>query len=180
MYLQQLILEVLISLSLGLDLLSVVLRLQILFLLNIFVWFMIENDPRKKSINVVMKAFSHWIIPVLSVFTQSSILFYAINDNINLIRFLPLLIGIILIVMGNYLPKCRQNYTAGIRLPWTLSSEENWNKTHRLGGKVMVACGFLLALCTFLTIHPVIIVSVIFASVLIPCIYSYILFKKGI
>ena len=152
----------------------------IMFLVNIFLWFMIENDPKNASINKTLKAFLHWFIPVLSVFTQASILLYALDNTINLIRILPLLIGIMLIFIGNYLPKCKQNYTTGIKLPWTLSSEENWNRTHRFGGKVMVICGFIIALCTFWKISIIIIISALLACALAPAIYSYVLYKKGI
>ena len=51
--------------------------------------------------------------------------------------------GLVFIIIGNYLPKCKQNYTVGIKLPWTLNSEENWNKTHRLAGYVFMLCGIM-------------------------------------
>nr|WP_275450028.1 SdpI family protein [Clostridium massiliodielmoense] len=82
---------------------------------------------------------------------------------------------------GNYLPKCKQNYTVGIKLPWTLNSEENWNKTHRLGGYVWMAGGLILCILTWLNIYRQIatIVIVVIISV-IPIVYSFLLYKKGI
>lgn len=44
--------------------------------------------------------------------------------------------GVVMIVIGNYLPKTHRNYIIGIRLPWTLENDENWRKTHRLAGKI--------------------------------------------
>ena len=44
---------------------------------------------------------------------------------------------------GNYMPKLKQNYTIGIKVPWTLNSEENWNMTHRMAGKVYVVAGVI-------------------------------------
>lgn len=62
----------------------------------------------------------------------------------------PVLLGMALIVFGNLLPKVRPNWFVGIRTPWTMSSKQSWNKTHRLGGRlflliglVMVAVGFM-------------------------------------
>lgn len=46
--------------------------------------------------------------------------------------------------------KIRQNYTVGIRLPWTLSSEDNWDKTHRLAGKLWIVGGVLVLFNVFL------------------------------
>lgn len=56
------------------------------------------------------------------------------KDVINLNLWTNVLLGIVLIVVGNYLPKCRQNYMIGIKLPWTLDNEENWDYTHRMAG----------------------------------------------
>lgn len=152
----------------------------ILFFLNIFVWFMLDNDPRKAGINPIMRRISQWIIPVLSVTVQSAIIFYSIADNVNLVRIIPLMVGVMLMLIGNYMPKCRQNYTAGIRLPWTLSSEENWNRTHRFGGKAMVAGGILLALCSFIKVNLAVVLLIVLLFTAVPVIYSYILYKKGI
>jgi len=55
-------------------------------------------------------------------------------------------IGLLFIVMGNYLPKVRSNWFVGVRTPWTLSSEEVWYRTHRIVGALMVGCGVLMLL----------------------------------
>jgi uncharacterized membrane protein len=62
-------------------------------------------------------------------------------------RLVPAGIGVVLIVVGNYLGKVRSNFFFGIRTPWTLSSELSWNRTHRLGGRLSVLIG-LVALLT--------------------------------
>ena len=59
--------------------------------------------------------------------------------------------GALLLVLGNYLSRIRQNWFLGIRTPWTLSSEKSWRETHRLGGKLFVAGGLLLIVTTLLT-----------------------------
>ncbi len=53
------------------------------------------------------------------------------------------IIGVMFIGLGNYMPKLKQNYTIGIKVPWTLNSEENWNMTHRMAGKVYVVAGVI-------------------------------------
>lgn len=45
--------------------------------------------------------------------------------------------------LSNYMPKLKQNYTIGIKVPWTLNSEENWNMTHRMAGKLYVVAGVI-------------------------------------
>jgi immunity protein, SdpI family len=62
------------------------------------------------------------------------------------IRLHLVLLGGLLIVLGNVMGKVRWNYTFGIRTPWTLADERIWDKTHRFGGWALVAGGvFLLA-----------------------------------
>ena len=75
-----------------------------------------------------LKSITRWFIPILSVVVQCITISYALDSSLNLIRFIPILIGVLFVLIGNYLPKCRQNYTMGIKLPWTLNSEENWEK----------------------------------------------------
>ena len=53
------------------------------------------------------------------------------------------IIGVMFIGLGNYMPKLKQNYTIGIKVPWTLNSEENWNMTHRMAGKLYVVAGVI-------------------------------------
>ncbi len=53
----------------------------------------------------------------------------------------PWLIGILLIILGNYMGKIKRNWFVGVRTPWTLSSENVWNKTNRFGGFMMMLFG---------------------------------------
>lgn len=57
-------------------------------------------------------------------------------------------VGIMFIIMGNYLGKIRHNYMFGVRTPWTLASELSWNKTHRIAGKLFVISGAMILLAT--------------------------------
>ncbi len=60
-----------------------------------------------------------------------------------------ILVGLLFIVIGNYLPQCKPNYFVGIKTPWTLSNEEVWRKTHRFSGKVFVVLGVIMILSIF-------------------------------
>ena len=120
-----------------------------------------------------------WILPVISIYTGAVVYAAALGMTLSISFVLPFL-GISFILIGNYLPKCKQNRTIGIKLPWTYSSEENWNRTHRLGGRLWVVGGLLFLLCIFLPkeILPIVTVALLLAMVLIPTIYSYWFYKK--
>jgi len=57
------------------------------------------------------------------------------------VRLMP---GLLLIVLGNYLPKIRFNYVFGIRTPWTLSDERVWDRTHHFSGPVFIVAGLII------------------------------------
>lgn len=153
----------------------------ILCIVNILLNIILNNDPKKQNHNETLLNISKFIIPLMSlIFIPSSILI-SLGFNINIAIIAPIFISIIFILIGNYLPKCRPNYTMGIRLPWTLNNENNWIKTHRLSGFLWVISGLILLLTTLINKNLsfyVLIISIIL-TVIIPCIYSFILYKKS-
>jgi len=92
------------------------------------------------------------------------------------------LIGLMFIFLGNILPKIPSNFFVGIRTLWTLSSENVWRKTHRLGGFSFVLGGFLMILIPLLwkdSQTALIVLFILFmVIVLYPVLYSFILYKK--
>lgn len=91
------------------------------------------------------------------------------------------LIGLLLAGMGNYLTTVKPNWFVGIRTPWTMESETVWRKTHRLGGRLMVAGGLLSAVLALVVPLPYkvgCVVGVTMITVLIPVVYSYIYYQQ--
>ena len=136
------------------------------------------NDPKKKNISGKMFRIILWVVPVVTILTLSLTYLNALGIRVDIGMFVNLLMGVLFIIIGNYLPKCKQNYTAGFRIPWTLSSEENWNKTHRLAGWLCLIGGILFLLNAFWLSEGMLIV--IMGLVFIPVIYSFVLYKKGV
>ena len=90
------------------------------------------------------------------------------------------MVGVLLIALGNYLPKCKQNYTVGIKLPWTLNSEENWNRTHHLSGYLFILAGIVMTITAFIPKAAFLTLPFILIAAIIPMIYSFVLLKKVI
>ena len=134
-------------------------------------------DPKAKNYTPKMLTVVLWICPVLSLVLNSMVFAAALGYQINIEIILPLLSGLLFIIIGNLLPKCRQSYTMGIKLPWTLANEENWNKTHRLGGKVWVIGGAII-MATSLWGSFWILMGATLLMVLIPTVYSYCLYRR--
>ena len=103
------------------------------------------------------------------------------NPVLHISTVVPVFVGLLFLILGNYLPKIRQNRTVGIKLPWTLQSEENWTRTHRLSGFLWVLCGLVMIPLSLLRLWSGWLFGALLAvMVLIPTIYSYALHRKGI
>ncbi len=148
-------------------------------ILNLFVHFILNSDPKKANSSETMKTISKWIIPVLSVICLPISLFLSLGKNIPVHIIIPALVGVLILVCGNYLPKNRQNYTVGIKLPWTLHSEENWNKTHRMAGFLWMIGGAIIIIISFFQfINIAIVLVIVIILTIVPVIYSYILYRR--
>ena len=135
---------------------------------------------RKNGQNAKIVAITFWIMPMISIFANGIFWLTMFGETARLTMIIPLFLGALMIVMGNYMPKCKQNRTMGFKLRWTLASEENWNKTHRFGGRVMVIAGVLLMLTALLPeIAMLVTLLAIVAAMSISIgVYSAVLFKK--
>lgn len=136
-------------------------------------------DPRKGNHSDKVVTLVLWMIPVISTVLHVITYMVALGNEVRVEVIMPVLIGLILAVVGNYLPKCKQNYTIGIKLPWTLNSEENWNKTHRFAGWLWTICGLAIILTGFLGGFWIFF-GIMLIMVLAPMLYSYLLHRKGI
>ena len=145
-------------------------------------WFCVAvmgTDPKSKNISDKMTLLALWLCPVVSIVGCGSTYLYTLDNSINTIQSGTLLLGCIFLVVGNYLPKMKQSYTLGIKLPWTLNSEENWYRTHRFAGYIFMLGGAIVIFAGFIQQFWLTLVALIFMAAL-PAIYSYSLYKKGV
>lgn len=158
------------------------------FLMPLFMlamqWFcvlMTGLDPKAKNVTETkMMGIVLWIIPVLNLFLHIMVWLAAFGREVDMAAVMPLLMGALFVVIGNYLPKCKQSYTMGIKVSWALNDEENWNATHRLAGKLWVAGGLLTMLCALLPSVAAFItmMGITLLMCIIPTVYSYRFYKK--
>lgn len=127
-----------------------------------------------KILNLVL-----WICPSVSSLMSALIYPAALGYDtfLSTPTFMCLLLGGVFLYIGNYLPKCKQSYTIGIKLPWTLDNEENWNKTHRFGGWIWTAGGAVIMVTSFLG-NPFLFLGITLVLVFAPTVYSYLLYRK--
>lgn len=133
-------------------------------------------DPKKQNISDKAIAVVLWIIPVISLVLMSMTYTYALGAKIRIGFIVILMLGVIFILLGNYMPKTKQNFTFGMKIPWTLNDEENWVKTHRLAGHLMVFGGAVIC-ATAIFESPCIFFPTVIIMLVVPLAYSYKLYK---
>ena len=136
-------------------------------------------DPKKANHSEKVMQLVLWIIPALTIVLSAITYMTALGQEVRVEILLPLLVGLTFAVIGNYLPKCKQSYTIGIKLPWTLHSEENWNRTHRLAGRLWLVGGVGIMLTAVFGSFWILL-AITLVMVLVPTVYSYSLHRKGI
>lgn len=146
----------------------------IFLLLHLFTIFAINKTPKNNNIGSKMKILSYLFAPVMSISMAILTYLFITGFNFNITNLIMLLVSIIIIIIGNYLPKCKQNYVVGIKLPWTLDDEENWYKTHRFAGKIYVFIGVVSLLANLFFKNNSIFIILVLLSTFIIIFYSYI------
>ena len=136
-------------------------------------------DPKRQNHPTKILHLVFWIIPILSVLLHTIVYAVVLGSEVRMEMVMPVFVGLLLTITGNYLPKCKQNYTIGIKIPWTLNSEENWNRTHRFAGRIWVVCGLIIVLTGFIG-GVWILLPIFLLMVLAPVLYSYLLHQKGV
>ena len=157
----------------------------VLAIISLFLFFLFQNlhrfDPKRKTAVSTITFTKIGFGMVVFVTAISFLILSSIKTGAPNFSLLFPLVGLLFAFIGNYMNNIKPNYFAGFRLRWTLSSAENWRKTHHLGSKIWFAGGMLIAIvCLFLSFKIAIIFffSVVAVMVLIPLIYSYRLFKN--
>lgn len=161
---------------------AVVLMPLLLLLIHWVCVFFTAKDPKNRGQNQKVFGMVIWITPAISLFSGGFLYAVAAGKEFSPMILLHVVLGLLFVVVGNYLPKCKQNYTIGLKLKWTLENEENWNATHRFCGRIWVMGGLMILLCVFLPEKVGILVSVaaLAALVAVPVLYSWRYHKKQV
>ena len=157
--------------------------LGIPFLLFIVQWiciFATSFDVKNKEQNPKVLKMVLSILPILSFIITGTTYAIALDKQISVDFVVRILFGVLFLIIGNYMPKCIQNHTIGIRITWTLRHEENWNKTHRFAGKIWVGFGVFCLATIFFPLGDLVYLFFLLMMIPIfaPMIYSYLYYRK--
>jgi uncharacterized membrane protein len=125
----------------------------------------------------VVRLFQLAVLVFFSLITMSSLM-AARGDDVDLGRIILSGLGLLFMVIGGVMGRLRKNFFIGIRTPWTLASELVWNRTHRLAAWCFGLAGAVVTLGALLDAHFAVTPISIAAAVLIPVVYSFLLYRR--
>ena len=107
-------------------------------------WILPKLDPRRSNIELSGKFWNAIVISVVALLAllHTLIILQATGYKIDITNYMLPALSTLITIIGNYMSKTRANWFAGIRTPWTLSSDYSWSKTHRTGGILFMLSGF--------------------------------------
>jgi uncharacterized membrane protein len=104
----------------------------------------------------------------------------AFGRQVNITLWVNAMLGVLFMVLGNYMSRIKQSWFVGIKTPWTLSSEKVWDKTHRFGGRMFVILGLVFVINAFVGFitNVAVFLVLLFGLAFSPIVYSYILYRR--
>jgi uncharacterized membrane protein len=154
----------------------------LLLAIYLLLLFIPRFDPKKEryaEFGRTYDIFRNFILLVMAIiyFIASLV---NIGFDINVSSWVSFIVGLLFVIIGNYMGKLKRNWFVGIRTPWTMSSETVWNKTHRFGGKAFILAGLLMILTGFAPLNwrlPLFVAAIII--LLVGTIgYSYLAYRQ--
>ena len=155
---------------------------------SVFIYVLMSNlktfDPKKydEANDTLYSNFAVLTVAFLSALSTIIIYSSTHSDQTNVVNLILPLVGLSFAGLGWYMPKFKQNYFVGFKLPWTLENEINWNETHKVAGKIWIYGGLFQAIVTFILPMKFGFIGFMLATavmVIIPSVFSYRLFKRG-
>lgn len=146
-------------------------------------WIVPAVMPRSASLDRSEAAYGATLLAtfMLLTVTQATLVLVAQGVAIDHVRIMAAGVGLLLIVIGNYLPKTRRNYAMGVRTPWALADERVWDKTHRLAGPLFMLGGFAAVAGAVFgppQTHFAVLVIASLAPAVVSYIYSYLVARR--
>ena len=139
-------------------------------------------DPKKRIQTMGNKYHNLKFLMVLFMSALAVFIIYSAKEqSITNPSFIYLAIGLLFMLLGNYMKIIKANYFIGIRTPWTLEYESIWKSTHKLASKIWFVGGLAIVISSLTTnkdFNGIFFISVITLLAIIPVVYSYMEYRK--
>jgi uncharacterized membrane protein len=139
-------------------------------------------EPRRANLARSRRSYEIVVVGVTALLTlvQAAVAIASLGGEFDVARIIVGGTGVLFIAIGLVMPGFRPDYMAGIRTPWTLTSDMSWRKTHVLGGRLFILVGALVVMASpFLPMAALTVLYIVglFAAVAVMVAYSYRVWK---
>jgi uncharacterized membrane protein len=140
----------------------------VLVVVTAVVLLLCQVEPRRGNLRDSARPLARvWAAAVaLLVIVHLFIVVNALDDAPSGMAVLGVALGLLLVVVGNFLPKARRNHVFGVRTPWTLGSELSWYRTHRLAGPLFMVAGAVVVVAAVAGFDGTLLLAVALVAVL--------------
>jgi uncharacterized membrane protein len=144
-------------------------------LMAALLWIVPAVMPKSAGLERSGPAYGATMLATFALLTavQAMVVLTAKGIEIDQIRFVMIGVGLLMVIIGNYLPKTRRNYVMGLRTPWALADERVWDKTHRFAGPLFMLGGLAAVAGAFFG-TPEAHIAVLMIAALVPAIVSFV------
>lgn len=139
-------------------------------------------DPRRANYALFEESY-YKLRLIMAIFIgaiNTGVVWGLVNQTNAIHRFMPLSIFFLLMLIGNYMGNFRPNYFVGIKVPWTLNSDEVWTRTHKMAGKLWF-WGSMAAILLYFVVGDLrwILFPLLLILVVVPVVYAYLIYQKA-
>ncbi|WP_339311599.1 SdpI family protein [Paenibacillus sp. FSL M7-0896] len=139
-------------------------------------------DPKGENYNKFQGAYKMGRLTIAVICDAALVLSvsYGLDEHFTAAKWATVSVGLLLAVIGNFLPQIRDNYFTGVRTPWTLHNPAVWRRTHRFSGRMWVTGGLLIALAAFMpaTLSISMIITALVIMTIVPIVYSWLISRS--
>jgi uncharacterized membrane protein len=138
-------------------------------------------DPLKANIAEFRPYYDGFVVLMLffMIFVQLQLILWSQGTKIAPVKLMPFGIGLLFYYSGILCAHAKRNWFIGVRTPWTLSSDNVWSKTNKLGGIMFKLSGIIAFFGVWFpgaTLYLIAVPALITAVVVV--VYSYVEFRK--
>ncbi len=148
--------------------------------LVVLTWLLPVISPRKFEITPFARVYAGLMLAIQGVLLVIGVLaaLKGAGYDVPIAMVGMLAVGVLFMVLGNYMGKLRKNFFIGIRTPWTLASDAVWERTHRVGGWTFMVGGLVFVVGGLAGGGPWLIMAAAAIAAVIPAAYSLIAYKR--